>query len=106
MPSHRSDPRSPPAPPPPGPPPRPRPPPPPPCFFNPQHGPSTEDVDWAPPGGAPRPVPACAADAERVRVGAEPDVRKVAVGTGRRPYWEAGRGYGGYAQGYFSPYAN
>jgi hypothetical protein len=78
----------------------------PPCFFNPQHGPSTEDVDWAPPGGAPRSVPACAADAERVRAGAEPDVRKVAVGAGRRPYWEAGRGYGGYAQGYFSPYAN
>jgi uncharacterized membrane protein YgcG len=78
----------------------------PPCFFNPQHGPSSEDVDWAPPGGAPRPVPACAADAERVRAGAEPDVRKVAVGAGRRPYWEAGRGYGGYAQGYFSPYAN
>ena len=78
----------------------------PPCFFNPQHGPSTADVDWAPPGGAPRSVPACAADAERVRAGAEPDVRKVAVGAGRRPYWEAGRGYGGYAQGYFSPYAN
>jgi hypothetical protein len=78
----------------------------PPCFFNPQHGPSTDDVDWAPPGGAPRSVPACAADAERVRAGAEPDVRKVAVGAGRRPYWEAGRGYGGYAQGYFSPYAN
>jgi type II secretory pathway pseudopilin PulG len=78
----------------------------PPCFFNPQHGPSSDDVDWAPPGGAPRSVPACAADAERVRAGAEPDVRKVAVGAGRRPYWEAGRGYGGYAQGYFSPYAN
>jgi hypothetical protein len=78
----------------------------PPCFFNPQHGPSTEDVEWAPSGGAPRPVPACAADAERVRAGADPDVRKVAVGAGRRPYWEAGRGYGGYAQGYFSPYAN
>jgi type II secretory pathway pseudopilin PulG len=78
----------------------------PPCFFNPQHGPSTADVDWAPPGGAPRPVPACAADTERVEAGAEPDVRKVAVGAGRRPYWEAGRGYGGYAQGYFSPYAN
>ncbi|MGZ4609522.1 MAG: hypothetical protein ACXV2H_04605 [Actinomycetes bacterium] len=77
----------------------------PPCFFNPQHGPSTEDVDWAPAGGAPRPVPVCAADAERVRAGAEPDVRKVAVGSGRRPYWEAGPGYGPYAQGYFSPYA-
>jgi len=31
----------------------------PPCFFNPQHGPSAQDVEWAPPGGAPRPVPAC-----------------------------------------------
>lgn len=77
----------------------------PPCFFNPQHGPSSENVDWAPPGGVPRSVPACPADAERVRVGAEPDVRKVPVGAGRRPYWEAGPGYGPYAQGYFSPYA-
>jgi hypothetical protein len=28
-----------------------------PCFFNPQHGPSVQDVSWAPPGGAPRSVP-------------------------------------------------
>lgn len=77
----------------------------PPCFFNPQHGPSAEDVDWAPPGGVPRPVPACPADAERVRAGAEPDLRKVPVGAGRAPYWQGGPGYGPYAQGYFSPYA-
>jgi uncharacterized membrane protein YgcG len=77
----------------------------PPCFFNPQHGPSVEDVEWAPPGGAPRPVPTCAADAERVRAGAEPDVRKVPVGAGRRPYWQAGPAYGPWAQGYFSPFA-
>ena len=77
----------------------------PPCFFNPQHGPSGENVDWAPPGGVPRSVPACAADAERVRAGAEPDVRKVPVGAGRPPYWQGGRGYGPYAQGYFSPFA-
>ena len=77
----------------------------PPCFFNPQHGPSSENVDWAPPGGVPRSVPACPADAERVRAGAEPDVRKVPVGAGRRPYWQAGPGYGPYAQGYFSPFA-
>ena len=25
----------------------------PPCFFDPRHGPSVEDVDWAPPDGAP-----------------------------------------------------
>jgi hypothetical protein len=77
----------------------------PPCFFNPQHGPSTDDVEWAPPGGQPRPVPVCAADAERVRAGADPDVRQVPVGAGRRPYWQGGPGYGPYAQGYFSPYA-
>jgi type II secretory pathway pseudopilin PulG len=77
----------------------------PPCFFNPQHGPSTEDVEWAPSGGQPRPVPVCAADAERVRAGAEPDIRQVPVGAGRRPYWQGGPGYGPYAQGYFSPYA-
>ena len=77
----------------------------PPCFFNPQHGPSAENVDWAPPGGVPRSVPACPADAERVRAGAEPDVRKVPVGAGRAPYWQGGPGYGPYAQGYFSPFA-
>jgi type II secretory pathway pseudopilin PulG len=77
----------------------------PPCFFNPQHGPSSENVDWAPPGGVPRSVPACPADAERVRQGAEPDVRKVPVGAGRRPYWQGGAGYAPYAQGYFSPFA-
>lgn len=77
----------------------------PPCFFNPQHGPSSENVDWAPPGGVPRSVPACPADAERVRAGAEPDVRKVPVGAGRQPYWQGGRGYGPYAQGYFSSFA-
>ena len=77
----------------------------PPCFFNPQHGPSSENVDWAPPGGVPRSVPACPADAERVREGAEPDMRKVPVGAGRVPYWQGGAGYGPYAQGYFSPFA-
>ena len=77
----------------------------PPCFFNPQHGPSSEQVDWAPPGGIPRSVPACPADAERVREGAEPDVRKVPVGAGRQPYWQGGGGYAPYAQGYFGSFA-
>jgi hypothetical protein len=71
------------------------------CFFNPQHGPSVEDVTWAPPGGAPRQVPACAADAERVKAGADPDVRKVMVGPQRVPYWQAGPAYAPYAQGMF-----
>lgn len=77
----------------------------PPCFFNPQHGPSTEDVEWAPAGGADRSVPVCAADAERVRAGAEPDVRKVMVGAQRVPYWQGGRAYSPWMQGYFGGFA-
>jgi hypothetical protein len=73
----------------------------PPCFFDPRHGLSVEDVSYAPPGGAPRDVPACALDAERVRAGAEPDIRKVMVGSQRVPYWQGGRAYQPYAQGYF-----
>lgn len=73
-----------------------------PCFFDPGHGPSVEDVDWAPAGGAPRLVPACAADAMRIKQGLDPDVRMVPVGHGeRRPYWDAGPAYGGWAAGYF-----
>ena len=75
-----------------------------PCFFNPQHGPSVEDVTWAPPGGAARAVPACAADAERVRAGADPDSRLVTVGGARRPYWEGGPAYAPWAGGYFGGY--
>jgi hypothetical protein len=74
----------------------------PPCFFDPRHGPSTEDVEWTPPMGAPRMVPACAADALRVKEGAEPDSRLVPVGGRDRPYWEGGRTYEPYAGGYFT----
>ncbi|REF37460.1 hypothetical protein [Thermasporomyces composti] len=78
----------------------------PPCFFNPQHGPSTEDVEWAPPGGAYRRVPVCPADAERVRAGAEPDIRKVTTVDGERvPYWQGGPAYAPWMQGYFAGYA-
>jgi hypothetical protein len=73
----------------------------PPCFFNPAHGPSTTDVDWAPPAGLPRPVPMCAADADRVRQGAEPDIRTVQEGYARVPYWQAGPAYSPWASGYF-----
>src|SRR5688500_18565703 len=73
----------------------------PPCFFDPRHGLSVEDVPYAPPGGAVRDVPACALDAQRVRVGAEPDIRKVMVGAQRVPYWQGGPAYQPYATGYF-----
>ena len=77
----------------------------PPCFFNPSHGPSTVDVDWAPPGGQQRRIPVCGADADRLEQGAEPDVRTVPQGAGRVPYWNAGPAYSPWAMGYFSMYA-
>lgn len=77
----------------------------PPCFFNPAHGPSSQDVEWAPPGGVARTVPACPADAERVLVGADPYIRTVQVGAQRVPYWEGGPAYSPWAQGYYSRWA-
>jgi hypothetical protein len=74
----------------------------PPCFFDPRHGLSVADVDYTPPGGATRAVPACALDAERVRVGADPDVRTVMTGSRRVPYWQGGPAYAPYAAGYFA----
>ncbi len=76
----------------------------PPCFFDPRHGLSVEDVPYAPPGGTQRDVPACALDAERVRAGAEPDIRKVMVGNRRVPYFQGGRAYQPYAAGYFGAF--
>ena len=73
----------------------------PPCFFDPRHGPSTRDVEWAPPGGEPRPVPACEADALRVEEGNEPASREVMVGGRPTPYWNAGPAYGPWAGGFF-----
>jgi hypothetical protein len=77
----------------------------PPCFFNPSHGPSTTDISWAPPGGQKRDVPVCAADAERVEAGADPDIRTVMSGPQRVPYWQGGPAYSPWAQGYFGSYA-
>lgn len=74
----------------------------PPCFFDPRHGPSTEDVQWAPPGGALRPVPACAADALRIKEGFAPHGRQVTVNGRPTEYWNAPRQYGPWAGGYFN----
>jgi hypothetical protein len=76
----------------------------PPCFFDPRHGLSVRDVTWAPDGGAPREVPACALDAERVEAGAEPDARKVMLGSQRVPYWQAGPSFGPWTTGYFGAF--
>ena len=72
----------------------------PPCFFDPRHGPSAREVEWAPPGGSPRLVPACEADAQRVERGEEPLSRQVAVGGATMPYWAAPRPFGGYFGGF------
>jgi len=77
-----------------------------PCFFNPQHGPSVRDVRWAPPGGAPRDVPACAADAQRVEQGFDPHVREVMIDGQRRPYYDAGPAYAPYAYGYYGGFGD
>ncbi|MFV2117918.1 hypothetical protein ACE14D_05540 [Streptomyces sp. Act-28] len=72
-----------------------------PCFFDPRHGPSVADVPWAPYDGAPRDVPACAADAPRIKAGRDPEARQVDTEWGPRPYWEAGPAYGPWAGGYY-----
>jgi hypothetical protein len=50
-------------------------------------------------------VPVCAADADRVSQGAEPDVRMVPQGVGRVPYWQGGRAYSPWASGYYGGFA-
>jgi hypothetical protein len=76
----------------------------PPCFFDPRHGSSVRDVMWTPPGGTPRPVPVCAADAIALEEGNEPHARRVRVGDRDVPYWNAPAYYGPWAGGYFSPF--
>jgi LPXTG-motif cell wall-anchored protein len=73
----------------------------PPCFFDPRHGPSDRDVEWAPPGGQPRPVPACAADALAVEEGQDPASREIMVGGQRMPMWQAGPAYAPFMGGFF-----
>jgi hypothetical protein len=76
----------------------------PPCFFDPRHGPSTRDVEWAPPGGAPRKVPACEADAQAVEQGRDPASREVMAGGRMVPYWNAPPYFGPWAGGHFMPF--
>jgi hypothetical protein len=76
----------------------------PPCFFDPRHGPSTRDVDWTPPGGTSRKVPACEADAQAVERGAQPASREVMTGGRMVPYWNAPPYFSPWAGGYFKPF--
>jgi hypothetical protein len=75
-----------------------------PCFFDPRHGPSSREVEWTPPGGTPRAVPACEADAQAVERGAEPASREVVAAGQRVPYWSAPPYFGPWAGGYFMPF--
>lgn len=50
------------------------------CFFDPRHGMSVNDVEWAPPYGGPsRSVPACIDCAHKADNGIEPEMRRVDV---------------------------
>jgi hypothetical protein len=73
----------------------------PPCFFDPRHGPSVTEAEWAPPGGQPRPVPVCAADAARIDDGEEPATREVLAGGQAVPYYMAPSYFGPWAGGFF-----
>ena len=73
-----------------------------PCFFNPQHGPSTRDVEWTPPRHGTRIVPSCSQCAARVLAHEQPDLRTVKVGSRTVPYWEAGSAYLPYTRGHFA----
>ena len=73
-----------------------------PCFFNPAHGPAERDLTWAPLDGEPREIPVCFRDYERLTPGAEPDVRLVALGNRRVPWFSSGPMYAAWAQGWYS----
>src|SRR3954454_13815705 len=73
----------------------------PPCFFDPRHGPSSREVEWTPEGGAPREVPACEADAQRVERGLLPESREVTLGGRTMPYYAAGPMYAPFMGGFF-----
>ena len=77
-----------------------------PCFVDPRHGPSSDDVEWAPDGGAPRPVPVCPSCATTLRSGSAPAALEVDTPAGRQPYWRAGNDYAPYARGYYSSFGN
>ena len=75
-----------------------------PCFFDPRHGPSVRDVEWAPDGGSVRSIPVCAADATRLEDGEHPMARTIPLHGRRVPYWQAPSYYGPYAGGYYGGY--
>ncbi|MFE2291321.1 hypothetical protein [Streptomyces sp. NPDC059452] len=55
------------------------------CFFDPRHGPSVSEHQWAPGGGAVRLIAVCAADAVRLSEGGGPVAGAPAHGSGVPP---------------------
>ena len=74
----------------------------PPCFFDQRHGLSVSDAVWAPPGGAERDVPVCAACEATLADGRDPQPRMVPTADGQRPYYDAGPEYAPYARGWYA----
>lgn len=70
----------------------------PPCFFDPRHGPSTQNRQWTPSEGAGREVPVCDQCAARLDAGEAPQARQ----TGRGSYWEGGEDLVAYIEGYWN----
>jgi uncharacterized membrane protein YgcG len=73
-----------------------------PCFFDPRHGPSTQQRRWAPElvwgsDGAEREISICDECADRLDAEAVPDARMV----GEQYYWEVGEGLVAYIEGYW-----
>ena len=77
-----------------------------PCFVDPRHGPSVDDIDWAPQGGAAHPVPVCAACENTINSGGRPTPREVDAGGQRVPYWQGGPAYAPYARGYYRSWSD
>ena len=60
-----------------------------PCFFNPQHGPGVEELEWTPPHGVARSITVCRSDLNRLTAGQAPEVRLVRVGDRYVPWYAA-----------------
>jgi len=73
----------------------------PPCFFNPTHGPAAVDLEWAPLGGVTREIPVCFGCEERLAAGERPDIRLVKWGNRHVPWFQSGKGYRSYVEGYY-----
>jgi hypothetical protein len=71
------------------------------CYFDPAHGLSVMDVEWAPVGEDPVTVPACAACAAAVNHRADPTPRMVTIAGMSMPHWRAPENFDPWAAGFF-----